>query len=297
MYNKRNTLEERNRIVRKILLLLAASVGTAFSVPSISIVQSIGPTWASPNVNGWKTNALQALLNSATTFPTIPVGNPTQYSAVTGPINPAHMVNTNSGAFNSWLGVTSPAVPFDGEFGNSLYYGMRILTPNNSGETISISRLAIEDTIDGTSFTTFYGASDLYDGISFLGLNYGSDKTFNGGTGDDFFVNSNEAGTTEVNALFFTGLNWSFIPGDTPAFSTYGSNNAQRLANFIAAVNGSGIGSNPVVAKVHVLGESGNLQSSIASASSTTTFIPEPSTYALMGLGLAALGIARRRSA
>ncbi|MFN9084011.1 MAG: PEP-CTERM sorting domain-containing protein, partial [Acidobacteriota bacterium] len=293
MYNKRNTLEERNQIVRKIFLLLAASVGTAFSIPSISIVQAIGPSWASPNVNAWKTNALQALLTSATTFPTPPVGNPTQYSAVTGPINPAHMINTQSGAFNSWLGVASPAAPYAGEFGNALYYGIRILNPNNTSGKISISRLAIEDTIDGISFTSFYNASDLYDGISFLGVNYGADQTFNGGDplGDDVYVNGNQVGSTEVDALFFTGLNWSFIPGDIPAFSTYGSTNAQRLANFIAAVNASGIGQNPVVAKVHVLTESGNLASSITSASSTTTFTPEPSTYALMGLGLAALGI------
>jgi len=223
MYNKRNTLEERNQIVRKIFLLLAASVGTAFSIPSISIVQAIGPSWASPNVNAWKTNALQALLTSATTFPTPPVGNPTQYSAVTGPINPAHMINTQSGAFNSWLGVASPAAPYAGEFGNALYYGIRILNPNNTSGKISISRLAIEDTIDGISFTSFYNASDLYDGISFLGVNYGADQTFNGGDplGDDVYVNGNQVGSTEVDALFFTGLNWSFIPGDTPAFPTH----------------------------------------------------------------------------
>lgn len=299
MYNKRNTLEERNRIVRKILLLLAASVGTAFSIPSISIVQAIGPSWASPNINAWKSNALQALLTSATTFPTPPVGNPTQYSAVTGPINPAHMINTESGAFTSWLGVASPGGSFSGEFGNALYYGMRILTPNNSGQTVSISQLAIEDTIDGTPFTTYYGASDLYDGISFLGVNYGADNTFNGGDpmGDDVYINSNEIGSTGVNALLFTGLNWSFIPSDSPAFSTYGSNNAERLAKFIAAVYATGVGGNPVVAKAHVLAQSGDLTTSITSASTTTTFTPEPSTYALMGLGLAALGIARRRSA
>jgi len=284
MYNKRNTLEERIHIVRKTLSLFVAVAGLSFGAPTITIIPSIGPVPVSPNYNTYNSNALTALLNNATSFG---VAGPGQYNRLTGLIDPSHIIDT-TGAFNSWLGVANPAAPFNSEFGNRLYFGMRVLGANGA-DTFTLNDLIVNNSIftSPTIPVTFNTSSDTYDGTFILGVQYGGNGALGGG--DDVLINSNESRFTPVNALFYRGF--YFAAGFDPSDPAYTGTDAQRLTAFANDVRDY-IAGEP---SQGITGEIKNLAAGSFETSFTSS-IPEPSTYALMGLGLIVLAFARHRA-
>jgi hypothetical protein len=283
-------LEERIRIVRKTFLLLVAVTGLSFGAPVITVIPSVGPSSLAGSAANYDANALLALRNGLSSTSTNGgPGSASVYNALVG-LASANQVIDTFGAFNSWLGVASPASPFNNEFGNNLYFGLRVI---GGTDTFSLSQLVYTDnlaiydpSLAGTTPFSFNG--DNYDSRFLAFLDNGTTPgTLDAG---DSQVALNTAGTTAVNYLFYRGVPTFFTP-------VAGANNQQALNNTIAAIDAN----RPLnlTASYCLATTSGSLTCGPVSgqASAGVGEIPEPSTYALMGLGLAALAYVRRRMA
>lgn len=264
--------------MRKLLSLFVAVSGFSVAAPTITIVPSIGPVPVSTSYTTYNQNALTALLNNANTQGLAGAG---QYNRLSGPINPAHIIDT-TGAFNSWLGIANPAIPFENEFGNNLYFGYRVVGANGA-DTFTLSDFVVNDSLFLTPTDRITFNTETYDGQFFLGVQYGANGALGGG--DDILLNSGQAGTTAVNALFYRG--YAFWAN----FSSSTGTNAEQLAAYTQSLSDY-FGTQPTQG---ITGEIKN----VASGSFETAFtssIPEPSTYALMGLGLIVLAYVRHRA-
>jgi len=275
--------------VRKTFSLLVAAAGLAFGAPVITVIPSIGPSSA-PGVGStadYNLNALTALAGGLTSSS---IGSaPSHYTQVSGPVPANSVIETT---FNSWLGVASPAAPFDNEFGNNLYFGLSIISGSSS---FSLRNLVFSDNL-GLGGVPFSFDVESYDS-RFLAYIDNGNGTFDPG---DTQVAQGADGTTAVNYLFYRGVGVFFEP-----LGADGDNPQTRLNDTIASLNG-----NLPVALTGgycLSAEAGDLSCADGSLTSATVNlssaavgggeIPEPSTYALMGLGLAALAYARRRLA
>lgn len=273
--------------MRKTLSLLVAAAGLSFGAPVITVVPSVGPSSLAGSAAAYDANALQALLQGLTNFGT--AGTPSYYSQVSGDLSANQIIDT-FGLFNSWLGIANPSAPFNNEFGNNLYFGVSII---GGVQSFSLSQLVYDDnlatydpSLAGTTPFSFDG--DTY-GSSFLA--FLDDGTTPGSLdASDSQVAVGTAGTTAVNYLFYRGVPVLFTP-------LTGATNQQALDNTMAAINAN----TPVTftASYCLADTPGSTTCGAATgqASATIGEIPEPSTYALMGLGLAALAYARRRLA
>lgn len=276
--------------MRKTLSLLVAAAGLTFGAPVITVIPSIGPSSA-PGVGStadYNANALLALfqgLTSSSAFGTAP----SFYTQVSGPVPANQVIETTS--FNSWLGIANPASPFNNEFGNNLYFGVAI---RGGTETFSLRNLVYSD---NSGFPTFSYDVESYDSRFRAYLDNGT--TAGVLDAGDTQVALNADGSTLVNYLFFRGASLFYSPlgvdGDDPQ---------TRLNNTVAALNGglpiSFTGGYCLSSTPGDLScADGGLTTATAtlSAGAIGAEIPEPSTYGLMGLGLAALAYARRRLA
>lgn len=273
--------------MRKTLSLLVAAAGLSFGAPVITVIPSVGPSSLAGSAAAYDANALQALLQGLTNFGT--AGTPSYYSQVSGDLSANQIIDT-FGLFNSWLGIANPSAPFNNEFGNNLYFGVQIL---GGTQSFSLSELVYADNL-ATYDPSLIGTTPF----SFNGDNY--DERFlafldNGTTpgsldAGDSQVALGTAGTTAVNYLFYRGVPVFFLP-------LAGATNQQALDSTVAAI----VSNAPVTltASYCLADTPGSTTCGPVSgqASAAIGEIPEPSTYALMGLGLAALAYARRRLA
>lgn len=281
--------------MRKTLSLLVAAAGLAFGAPVITVIPSIGPSGAAASAPDYDANALLALfqgLTSSSAFGTAP----SAYTQVSGPVPANSVIETT---FNSWLGVANPSSPFNFEFGNNLYFGLSI---RGGTESFSLRNLVYADnfgdfepTLAGT--TPFSFDVENYDSRFLAYLDNGTTPgVLDAG---DTQVALDTDGASAVNYLFYRGVGGFFLPvgsdGDDPQ---------TRLNNTVAALNdGLPIALTGGYCLSATPGDLSCATSGLTSATanlSSAAFvdpIPEPSTYALMGLGLAALAYARRRLA
>jgi hypothetical protein len=166
---------------------------------------------------------------------------------------------------------------------------MRVLGANGA-DTFTLNDLIVNNSIftSPTIPVTFDTNSDTYDGNFILGVQYGGNGALGGG--DDILINSGQSRSTPVNALFYRCF--YFAAGFDPSDPAYTGTDAQRLTAFAKDVTDY-IGGEPSQ------GITGEIKG-LASGSFETVFtnsIPEPSTYALMGLGLVVLAFVRHRAA
>lgn len=272
--------------MRKTFLLLVAAAGMSFGAPTITVIPSIGPSSVAASGVTYDANALQALRQGLTTFGT--AGTPGFYGQLTGDASANQVIDT-FGLFNSWLGIANPSTPFENEYGNNLYFGVVI---NGGLQSFSLSQLVYEDNLAtydpsliGTTPFSFNG--DTYDSRFLAFVDDGNGVL----DGADSQVALNADGSTLVNYLFYRGIPTFFLP-------LKGATDQEALDNTVAALNANA--PLAITASYCLADTPGSTDCGAASGRASAVVggeIPEPSTYALMGLGLAALAYVRRRMA
>lgn len=240
------------------LLVLVSMVSFGGTI-TVDIVASIGPAPTSPNLQTYEDNAEYALQFGFTSHGAI--NTPGYYSQVGSPINPLGFITTT---YNSWLGNNSPTGAYSGEFGNAVYYGLTAVA--TGGATFDMNEISFFLTGNGTTPL----APQLFDAntVGFDGLTQ--------------VTTSGNAATDDAATL--TSFYTSGIYVDTIASSP------SQIANIIATE----LDSTGNVASYTVMG---NGSTQTAQITFDVSSVPEPSTFALLGLGLAAMAGLRRRFA
>lgn len=279
----------------RLILLLFTLVSLCCGAPSLAIFPAVGPSLASPSFYGFSQNALQALQED---LPTLGGPGPTQYNRLAGSLNPLSLIDS-AFAFNSWLGIVNPAPPFDQEFGNQLYFGIQVVGGDGS-DLFSLDQLIFfnyffssgEPRIPSQLFGPAFAS---YNGLVSIGVQYGDDGRLGGG--DDRVLNSGEPGDTPVNALYtFWPFGTCACLGD-PSLSPEESIQLTALAVYIEA---SLWPTDPYIeaclsSQPWEKEPACDLAGPVRSVTPLSERVPEPASFALLGVGLAAIACARRR--
>jgi hypothetical protein len=205
--------------INRPFILAAAIVGAAAigAMPDrasadiqIKVVPSSAPNqFGSPSFAGWEANTLNALQNDLSG-----VGDrntdPTAYVSFANgaQIDAGNDIVTG---FPSWLGKVNPAAPFGSELGNRLQFGIVALGDGSTQFTLGDVNFQMDSNDPGDSLA-FSGnlAGATYNGTSRIGIQYGPDHQLGGG--DDVILDSGEAGTTPVDALYYVGVGNALVP-------------------------------------------------------------------------------------
>ncbi len=265
--------------------LCALSVAGAMSWQAMpaqaDIVVSVVP-WLAPNAFGspsWsaaQSNAVTGMMNGG-----VATGSGPSAFVPNSSVTASQVIVTG---FPSWMGKVDPGTAFGpayaNELGNRMTFAVSVV---GTGETFSISQLAFNatssDPFNGLGFG--FAAGGYNYGPGYVGVLYGIDGKLGGG--DDTLITGG-LNTQLVNAIFGRGS------GNSYAAYCPGCSLADQQAALDAAAAGSGA---PFTF-------TGTYTLDRASGSGTfqVAAVPEPSTWALMLLGFAGLGVMayRRRS-
>jgi hypothetical protein len=257
--------------VRNLFLVGLMSAASMMAAPILTVIPTLGPNPSSSSFNGWTTNVINGLRG----LQTPPVGaGAQQYSPLANgaTLGDGQFIATEVLNFQSWQGV-APG-PFAGQLGTTLYFSLIIRDSVAGVNSFSLDEVLADETYLGQ----MYGAFPV-------GGNYRG--TAVGVQGDGTILNNNEAGTTLVNALYYVGVgfSWQATPGT--------GSNQDVLNQNIAAIRALKDRTTQVC---YSIGDSASTCASV-NVPGDDAAIPEPGTYALLGLGLAGVAMLRKRKA
>lgn len=283
------------KVAFKSLIAAAAFVAAAGSANAGTTTLAVG---GSVSDSGW---TLSQLSGSGTlTFSSLLISAVNTASVTLGEVAPATLVVTTSTNSAGKVRYTStsaaaPVTSLTGNFDGSTYSVSKVGTAGGATQTtvlgsattgpgfLSISNLNVDLTTK-----TVYADIDGSNGVG--KISQYALWTFNSLSGPTTFNVPNPAAqTTFVSENSITGLFASQATIDN-IFTKALALNATGKAGLLAVndpTKGGGAGFGTIVSKITVL----------ATPNSVTPAIPEPSTYALMGLGLVGIGLVARRRA
>lgn len=270
--------------MKKHILMVAAlsaffvtqNPSTASAAVTIDVKGSLAPNaFGSPNYGAYVDNAITAMYLGVSSYGT--PGTPSYYQQISGPISANQAIVTG---FPSWLGDANPSVTygpaFANELGNRPLFGVDI---RGNGVQISIDQVGFSATSTPNNVLDFgFGTGSYNYSSDYRGLLYGTDGLR--GTPDDIWITSGPASQL-VDEIIGRGSGNALDAYVTDP----GANNQERINNAAA-----GYGSEDLTFTGTY--EYGAVQGS----GSIILAVPEPSSFALAGLGCAGLMIFRRRS-
>lgn len=220
------------------------------------ITPSVGPDpFGSASLLAWQGNALAALASNAATYGTS--GLPSYYSAAPGTIPYTSLIATG---YNSWLGLAGPlAPPFDGEYGNELFFGLQVTGP--SGTPFEDTRLSA--TVTSTDSADYFSGASFASGGSLLANSYTQ---------------------SSGSSLTYEGVGMAFQPLDP----------MEPMANLQSDVSNLLNGQTDTITVCYSISDT-DFQNVCAQEPISPT--PEPGTNSLLGLGLAGMLVMGRRLA
>jgi hypothetical protein len=175
----------------KIFILAGIlSLPSLFSAPLYTVVPTLGPDFAtSANFSAWACNVLQGLVTSSSPGESVAQFVPMESGAT---LSGGEFIESGSGGFTSWKGLSNPSGGFAGELGTALYFAL-IIKDQQGQETIRLSDLRVAETYLGQDF-----------GISLVGGTYRS--TLWGVDINNNVLNNGQNGATLVKELYYVGV-------------------------------------------------------------------------------------------
>ncbi len=244
---------------------------------TINVEGTMAPNFfGSPNYDAWFDNALYAAENGLTSYG---AAGPTQFSATSTPLPVSYNIVTG---FSSWEGQADPAAPYNGEYGTRASFVGII---NGNGSLINMNEFGV--TLASSDPTNGLGVSWPNNSIS------PGDWTYDAG---------------DIGIIFNNGLNIS------DGFTTVTSGDPGQMVNEIISIGAgnayasyTGDDPDPLATDQQTLDYdlatgvpngydfTGTFSYGDLSSSATIDFtpVPEPSSFALLGLG--ALAFFRRK--
>jgi hypothetical protein len=267
-----------------VILAVACEAGAAQAGVQITVTPTLAPNaYGSPSWTTWQANAINALYTGQSSMGA--AGTPTFYQAQSNVTAQQGIVTT----FPSWMGKADPGAAYGAAFaaesGNRYTFGVTVI--GTDGTQFSISELGFDavsnDAADILGFGYAPGPVTGFDyGTSYEGVLYGADGKLGGS--DDTFITSG-ADTQLVDAIIGRGAGNS-LPANCP-----GCTNAQQQQAIADTAN------HPDLTQFtgtyyldSARGVSGSGTFNIAAG------VPEPSAWAMLLMGFAAIGSAARAS-
>ena len=256
--------------MKRLFLTAIAGAVSLLSAPIVTVIPTIGPNPSSANFAAWAANAITGLQTSSSVGSLAQQYNPLANGAS---VNAGQFISTESLGFQSWQGI-APG-PFAGEQGNTMYFSVIVQESNPALNTISLSQLTGSETYLGTAF--------FPPPVDFLLDDYSNTRVGLQWNGTSYTTINFGSGLQPVNTLYYVGLgfSWQALAGS--------GTNQDVLNQNIAAIEAL------VDRTTSVCYSIGTAATGCGNVNVEGSTIPEPGTWALIGAGLAGVGILRRR--
>ncbi len=272
-----------NRLLIAACFVVPAFFGSQANADiTMSVVASPAPNFfTSPSWGTYANKAINSLENGLGNIGDRNV-DPTAYEifADGSAVLPTELIVSG---FSSWRGIADQSSPFDGEFGNRVHFGIRIVGDG-------VTKFRLEDLSseissgDGNQlgFVSSFAGSD-YSPIRF-GIDYGANMVKGGG--DDTIIDSG-AGTQLVDEFVYVGSGNAYDASTQP-----GPSNQEKMDQAIASITSFASFN---VTGSYTLTDSGGTNV-LATGSTSFVVVPEPGS-ALLLFGLVGfIGFKRRRA-